>query len=169
MTPPSVLLDCTFLDALVNPAHPQHDAVAEQYLDLVDEFEDGTVRLLALDEDLRLVVPGMPAGSLERLVTLWRRLRLRRNGTPVLRDGLLAPVETLHVAPQHRRAADAMLRSGATHDGATPDVDDRGRGGTRRLATTLVMAQRARITRIASLDPALRGYDVQVLGPQPSN
>jgi hypothetical protein len=82
MNPPTVLLHATFLAALTEPDHPQHDAAVSTYLALLDDFESDTRLLAALSDHLR------PFAAVRRT--------------------LLAPVTTVHVAGQHRSAARAM-------------------------------------------------------------
>ncbi len=83
LNPPTVLLHHTFLAAVSEPDHPQHDAAISTYLMLVDEFETNSRLLAATSDDIE----GIPAE---------------------LRRSLFAPVSTLHVAAQHRSAARAM-------------------------------------------------------------
>jgi hypothetical protein len=80
MTPPTVLLDRTFLDALVDPGHDAHPGARACYSRLLDEYEANRVRLRARSDVLH----------------------------DVDRDAhhdLLAPVESISVANQFRRQA----------------------------------------------------------------
>lgn len=83
MTPPSVLLDATFLAAVVDPEHEAASAAAEAYLELLDDFVAHRVRLRARRDHLAAVAP-----------------ELRRT--------LLSPVQGISVAQQHRRAASRL-------------------------------------------------------------
>jgi predicted nucleic acid-binding protein len=118
MRPPKVLLDASFVAALADPDHPLHAAAAEHYRDLLVDYVDERIRLVA------------PAHLLPR----------RRRGTA------FAPVEPLHLAAQHRAAAEQV---------AVPDEDP-------EFRTTLVLLQRYDIRRVASVDPRLArfGFDV---------
>jgi hypothetical protein len=82
MTPPSTLLDVSFLEALVGQR--AHAAVAV-YGSLLDDYQRGAVRLRALRPDLALY--------------------------PAARRDLLVPVEAIDVGSQHRRAASAADES----------------------------------------------------------
>jgi len=68
------------------------------------------------------------------------------------RTGLLAPVDPLHVGAQHRRAARRMRDR-------QPDAD---------LALTLVMCERHKVSRIATFDPRLSAYALDLLPGSPS-
>lgn len=81
MTPPTVLLDESFLRALVNPAHADAVEAHRRYDVLVDRFVQHEIRLRSREDHLGLVDPGA-------------------------RASLLAPVEPIHVSRQfHRQAA----------------------------------------------------------------
>jgi hypothetical protein len=121
VTPPSVLLDASFLDALVIERRPEARSV---YAQLVDDYERNTIRLRALSTDLAI---HRPDGS-----------------------DLLAPVETIHVGGQHRRAADSA-------HAAIPE--------SLRLAAVLV--HRERLARVVSCEPwwhTVDGVDALVIG-----
>lgn len=120
MTPPSVLLDDTFLSALVHPEHASSDAAHQRYAVLLDQFDAHEIRLrVRLDH-------------------------LRAHGRDV-RRGLLAPVDPVHVAAQHHRAAKRLeLPFEVDHD----------------VAVTLVIMRRERIDRIASFHPVFESLDV---------
>jgi predicted nucleic acid-binding protein len=80
LDPPKVLLDSTFIAALVNHDEPFHrDAVAE-YADLLDRYEREEVLLAATSDSLHGMAPN-------------------------LRAALFAPVEELRIAEQHRNAS----------------------------------------------------------------
>jgi len=83
LNPPTVLLDRTFIDALVSPDHPRHEHAVAAYRDLIDEFE-ANHRLLAATSPHLAEVP------------------------PDVRSALLAPVTSLRVAHQHRSAAERV-------------------------------------------------------------
>jgi hypothetical protein len=71
-----------------------------------------------------------------------RELRPRR------RQGPLAPVDPLHVGFQHRRVAQRAVERNPSMPPAH--------------ALTLVMAERHRIQRMATLDPFFQAYDLQL-------
>ncbi len=127
MNPPTVLLDRSFLIALADPTADRHDDVVACYHALVDEFE-GDRLLLAVRSDVRN----------ELRATLPR--------------GLIAPADTLHVAGQHRHAADHVI-----HPDADPD-----------MALNMVLMQREKIRRIATLDSRYEVLDVTVLPGWPT-
>jgi predicted nucleic acid-binding protein len=80
LDPPRVLLDSTFIAALVNHDEPFHaDAVAE-YADLLDRYEHADVLLAATSDSLHGMAPNV-------------------------RSSLFAPVEELRIAEQHRNAS----------------------------------------------------------------
>jgi predicted nucleic acid-binding protein len=127
MDPPVVLLEKGFLEAVASAAHPEHDRAVAVYGRLIDDYEAERVLLRAVDEH----VP--------------------RTDEP-RRRGRFAPVESLHVAGQHRRAVDLMLEGDDVSD---PD-----------LAMTLVMLERHAIRRIATFDARFAEFDLDiVLGP----
>ena len=59
MTPPAVLLDATFLAAVVDPEHDAASAVAEAYLELLDDFVAHRIRLRARRDHLATVPPDL--------------------------------------------------------------------------------------------------------------
>ena len=61
---------------------------------------------------------------------------------------LFAPVDKLHVARQHRNAAKELIR------GTPVDID---------VAITLVMIHRCKVRRVASFDPRLARYDLDII------
>ncbi|MFT3853223.1 MAG: hypothetical protein QM733_10855 [Ilumatobacteraceae bacterium] len=80
LDPPTVLLDPTFIAALVDHDEPFHaDAVAE-YATMLDEYEREQILLTATSDAL--------AGM-----------------TPSVRASLFAPVQELRIAEQHRNAS----------------------------------------------------------------
>ena len=131
MTPPTVLLDRSFLDALVDPGHPDRPAAAAAYTELLDCYRRNELRLRARVDHLAAAHPNGNDG----------------------RDPLFAPVETIHVAGQHRRAAE-RLRLPVAVD---PDA-----------AITLVLLRREHITAIATFDPAMAAFDLTVLPGAPA-
>lgn len=80
MDPPKILLEATFLGAVTDPADDHHREALDLYLDLVRQYEDERVLLVAVSDHLR-------------------RFRGRQHLGP------LAPADELHVGFQHRRAA----------------------------------------------------------------
>lgn len=121
LDPPKVLLDRTFLAALTDPLDPNHERARLTYLRLLDEYEAEQVLLVATSDAAE----------------------------PGLRRTLLAPVDVLHVAGQHRRAA--------TRTRADLPAD---------LAVDAVLCHRERIRRIATFDPRWAAFDVD-LEPTP--
>lgn len=78
MTPATVLLDRSFLEALTERTHPHHLDAAARYRELIDRYERAEVRLRARHDHL---------DELD------------------VADGLLDAVERIHVAGQFRRQA----------------------------------------------------------------
>jgi hypothetical protein len=78
MTPATVLLDRSFLEALVDSEHPDHAEIVDRYRALLDSYECGDIRLRARHDHLRLVEHS---------------------------SDVVAPVERIHVAEQFRRQA----------------------------------------------------------------
>jgi len=120
-----VLLDDTFIHALLDADAAAHADAGALYGELIDRYENERDRLFALSS----VLADLPAE---------------------LRRGALAPVLTLHVAAQHRRAA-AMI------------------GGPLSpfVALSLVMMQRERIRTVASATYEFDQFDVEVLSVAP--
>ncbi len=121
----SILVDDSFLNALLAVDHPAHQSAKVLYANLVDRYEAGLVRLFAISD----VVNRLPQN-------------VRRN--------TLAPVETLWVAAQHRRAARAI-------EGAVAP----------EKALALVMLQRERIRTVASATHDFDDLDLVVLFASP--
>ena len=61
---------------------------------------------------------------------------------------LFAPIDKLHVARQHRNAAAELAR------GTPVDIE---------VAITLVMIHRCKVRRVASFDPRLARYDLDII------
>jgi predicted nucleic acid-binding protein len=120
MNPPSTLLDLTFLTAVAYADDTNHDEAVVTYRTLIEDFV-GQRRLLVARAD--------------HLAAL-------------AKPDLFAAVEKLHVARQHRNAADELIpRTGA-------DLD---------VAITLVMIRRSKIRNVATFDERLAGYDIDVV------
>ncbi|MFM2070124.1 MAG: hypothetical protein RLZZ623_387 [Actinomycetota bacterium] len=83
MTPPSTLLDLSFLAALTDVHDEGHHDAVITYRELVAAYERGEVRLRARHDHLELIC----------------------RTDPTMRRHLLAPVERISVARQYRRAA----------------------------------------------------------------
>jgi len=79
----SILLDGGFVAAITDDTNPLHDPVIAMYATLIDQYQQGGVRLFA---------PSTVLMSYDRFV----------------RRGALAPIETTWVARQHRNAAAAI-------------------------------------------------------------
>jgi len=90
VNPPTVLLERSFVAALLDPTDPEHAAAAQCYLDLVAEFSRDE-RLLTVTSDTR-----------------------REFGEAI--GSLLAPATTLHVAGQERHAAEHVALDGVGDD-----------------------------------------------------
>lgn len=123
MDSPQVLLEQSFLRALIDPAHADHTVAAAEYLALVDQFERNEVLLVAVSDHLSEFRG-------------WSH------------QGTLAPLDRLWVGFQHRRAARRLVAS-------TGLSDD--------LALTLVMSERHRVRRMATLDPTFGQFDLKLL------
>ena len=61
---------------------------------------------------------------------------------------LFAPIDKLHVARQHRNAAKELVR------GAPVDID---------VAITLVLIHRCKVRRVATFDPRLARFDLDII------
>ena len=122
MNPPSTLLDLTFLAAVADPDDADHDEAVAFYRTMVDDFVAQRCLLVARADHLAAV--GYP--------------------------DLFAPVDKLHVARQHRNAADEMVqRNGVDFD----------------VAITLVLVRRSKIRNVATFDKRLALYDIDILTP----
>jgi predicted nucleic acid-binding protein len=121
-----VLLERGFVAALVDATDPNHRLAASCYLELVDAFSRRQRRLL-VTSDVRHEFETAPAG-------------------------LLAPVETLHVARQEHHAAQHIEIVAA--DGVTSPDD---------MALNLVLLRRRKITGIATFDERYKAYEVEIL------
>lgn len=86
LDPPQVLLEHSFLAALIHLDDPNHVAAVTCYAELIDQYEDERILLKALDMDLADLDPESR-----------------------MRHGLLAPVSTMFVAQQHRNAVPGSL------------------------------------------------------------
>lgn len=125
MDPPKVLLERSFLMALTDTEHAQHADAIERYRRLVDLYQREEVLLYAVGPHLE-------------------PLR-RQQQSGFRRDGLLAPVDPLHVAFQHHRVARRAAR-----DADHPD-----------LVLTLVMCERHKVRRIATYDQRFAAYHLE--------
>lgn len=95
LTPPTVLLDLSFLQALTDRTHEHHGAAARQYAELVDRYERYERRLRVRDDHLAQVVVA----------------------DTETRRTLFAPCEPIHVAGQHHRGANRLhLPVEVSHD-----------------------------------------------------
>lgn len=126
MSAPSVLIDVSMLQALVDPADGRHVHARRVYAALVDRYERNEIRLRARVDHVR------------SLDASWRRT-------------LLAPIESISVAAQYRRAA-TRLRVPAPLD------DD--------VAITLVVMRRERIRSIATYHQAFEAFDMELVADQ---
>lgn len=142
MDPPKVLLELSFLRAVHDTGHPQHELAVTEYLRLVSCFQREQVLLVGVSDHLQ-EFPGMD-GPL-------RQIGLRRRGA-------FAPIDFLWVGFQHRRAARRAAIRAAARTAIAPELEL-----DLDTALTLTMAQRHRITQVASLDPALDAYELELL------
>ena len=120
MNPPSVLLDHGFLAAVADAGDADHDEAVSVYHVLIDDFLAQRHLLVARADHLAAAANA----------------------------DLFAPIDKLHVARQHRNAADELVR------GAPVDID---------VAITLVMIHRCKVRRVASFDPRLARYDLDLI------
>jgi predicted nucleic acid-binding protein len=134
MDPPKVLIEQSMLQAVADTSHPHHHDAALAYRDLVEQYRHEAVLLMAVSDHLRLIDLGPTPTTGERVKWFLHRRPL----------GVFAAVDPLHVGFQHRRAA---RRTNAP----TPDV-----------ALTIVMCSRARIRRVATLDPVFEQFDLKL-------
>jgi predicted nucleic acid-binding protein len=132
MDPPKVLIEQSFLDAVHDSGHAQHDLAAAEYVRLVDRFQREELLLYAVSTHLYRY-PGM-VGPLRQI--------------GLVRRGVFAPLDYLWVGFQHRRVA---RRAAAVHE---LDLD---------VALTLTMAQRHKITQVATLDPRFEAFELSLL------
>jgi hypothetical protein len=137
LDPPKVLLDRSFMVAVADPEHPEHERCALAYAGLVERYERHELLLVAVGTHLRDLDLGTQTGTLDRFA--WFLHRPHR--------GVLAPVDPLYVGFQHRRAASG-----------TP-VDDPD------LAITLVMCDRHRVRRVATLSDRPAEFGLEVVAP----
>lgn len=122
MDPPSYLLDRSFLVALADVDDPNHNEAKESYRSLIDDFVAQRCLLVARADHLASV------------------------DSPQL----FAAVDKLHVAGQHRHAAEKMVR--------TSDIE-------LDLAITLVLIQRYKLRKVASFDERFAAYDITLIEP----
>jgi predicted nucleic acid-binding protein len=120
MNPPSTLLDVTFLAAVADTDDANHDEAVALYRTMVEDFVEQRCLLVARADQLGAVA----------------------------NPDLFAPVDKLHVARQHRNAADELVRNTGL------DFD---------IAITLVMVRRSKIRNVATFDERLTVYDIDIL------
>jgi predicted nucleic acid-binding protein len=120
MSPPTVLLDLTFLDAVADPDDANHDEAVAMYRTLIDDFLAQRHLLTARADHL----------------------------AAVNNADLFAPVDKLHVARQHRNAANELMH------GTAIDLD---------VAITVVLIHRYKIRKVATFDERLRHYDLDII------
>jgi hypothetical protein len=125
MNPPSVLLDLSFLTAVADTDDANHDEAVIMYRTLIDDFLAQRHLLVARADHL----------------------------SAVDKPDLFAPIDKLHVARQHRNAADELMRG-------TPVEPD--------LAITLVLIHRMKVRRVATFDERLTRYDLDVVTTTPA-
>lgn len=119
MNPPSSLLDVTFLTAVADADDANHDEAVGLYRTMVDDFVEQRCLLVARSDHLAAVA----------------------------NPDLFAPVDKMHVARQHRNAADELVRNTGI------DLD---------VAITLVLVRRSKIRKVATFDERLTIYDIDV-------
>jgi predicted nucleic acid-binding protein len=120
MNPPSVLLDLSFLTSVADTDDANHDEAVAIYRTLIDDFVAQRHLLVARADHLAAVVNA----------------------------DLFASVDKLHVARQHRNAAEELRR------GTPVDLD---------LAITLVLIHRCKVSKVATFDERLAPYDLDVV------
>ncbi len=122
MNPPSVLLDLSFLNAVADTDDTNHADAVAIYRTLIADFLAQRHLLFARVDHLAA------AGNAD----------------------LFAPIDKLHIARQHRNAANELMRN-------TPvDID---------LAITLVLIHRMKVRKVATFDERLTHYDLDLLTP----
>lgn len=85
LDPPGVLLERSFIDALIDDTNPNHDAARKCYATLLDDYQAERILLKVLQPD---------------------RQQLTASAEHSLRaKNLLAPATTIRIAGQHRNAA----------------------------------------------------------------
>ena len=119
MNPPASLLDVTFLTAVADADDANHDEAVGLYRTMVDDFVEQRCLLVARSDHLAAVA----------------------------NPDLFAPVDKMHVARQHRNAADELVRNTGI------DLD---------VAITLVLVRRSKIRKVATFDERLTIYDIDV-------
>ena len=124
MDPPSCLLDKSFLVALADVDDPNHNEAKESYRSLIDDFVAQRCLLVARADHLASV------------------------DSPQL----FAAVDKLHVAGQHRHAAEKMVHA----SDIDLDLD---------LAITLVLIRRCKLRKVVSFDERFAGYDITLIEP----
>jgi predicted nucleic acid-binding protein len=120
MNPPSTLLDVSFLSAVADADDINHDEAVAMYRALIEDFVEQRCLLFARADQLAAVANA----------------------------DLFAPVDKLHVARQHRSAADELIRRTGV------DVD---------VAITLVLIRRSKIRNVATFDDRLTAYDIELV------
>ena len=98
----AALLDRSFLEALANPTHLHHKNVAVEYRQLVEEFAAGRMRLMARSDHLPPVTTAAAP-------------------MPLMHE-VVAPVDTVHVAAQHRRQARRLHQPTEADGDRDPDA-----------------------------------------------
>ncbi len=125
MNPPSVLLDLSFLNAVADTGDANHDEAVLIYRALIDDFLAQRHLVVARADHLAAVD----------------------------KPDLFAPIDKLHVARQHRNAANELRR------GTPVDPD---------LAITLVLIHRMKVRRVATFDERLAHYDLDLVTSTPA-
>jgi predicted nucleic acid-binding protein len=120
MNPPSTLLDVTFLAAVADTDDANHDEAVALYRTMVDDFVEQHCLLVARADHLAAVA----------------------------NPDLFAPVDKLHIARQHRNAADELVRNTGV------DFD---------IAITLVLIRRSKIRKVATFDERLTVYEIDIV------
>jgi predicted nucleic acid-binding protein len=123
LDPPRVLLDPTFIAALTNHDEPFHADAVAAYTELLDRYEREEVLLAATSDSLASI-------------------------TPNVRAALLAPVQAVVVAEQHRNVSLDVYGSSAED----PD-----------FATLLVIVHREDVATVATFDSRFDRFDVDVV------
>jgi predicted nucleic acid-binding protein len=120
MNPPSVLLDHSFLAAAADAGNEDHDEAVAIYRSLVEDFVAQRYLLVARADHLAAVA----------------------------NPDLFAALDKLHVARQHRNAAEELMR------GMPIDID---------VAITLVLIHRCKVRKVATFDERLARFDLDIV------
>jgi predicted nucleic acid-binding protein len=100
--PPKVLLEHSFLHAVADDQHEQHERATGEYLRLVAEYEVEAVLLVAVSDHLRAHGGFDRRGRFAPVDRLWVGMQHRRAAKRTSSDGDLDLALTLVMAERHR-------------------------------------------------------------------